>query len=182
MQDLNRVQLIGHLGHDPEVKYTATGTARTTFSVVTSGRSRDANCQGPTPGSGVREIDPGPHTGRAAVPKETRPLCSGRLHLAPQSARVVLTIWSSRLGWTLRFWPFEWTKESSMYPDLFTFLQQRYGEAFTGRLRPQVSPADTWDDQQARSDRRSDSIATIVVRLGAMRQRLALVLFPSKGV
>ena len=34
MHDLNRVQRIGHLGQDPEVKYT-TGTARTTFSVAT---------------------------------------------------------------------------------------------------------------------------------------------------
>jgi single-stranded DNA-binding protein len=32
MHDLNRVQLIGHLGHDPQVTYTATGTARTTCS------------------------------------------------------------------------------------------------------------------------------------------------------
>ena len=29
MKDLNRVQLIGHLGQDPEVTYTATSTART---------------------------------------------------------------------------------------------------------------------------------------------------------
>ena len=36
MKDLNRVQLIGHLGHHPETKYTATGTARTTFSVATN--------------------------------------------------------------------------------------------------------------------------------------------------
>jgi single-strand DNA-binding protein len=42
MHDLNRVQLIGHLGHDPEVKYTATGTARTTFSMATSTRWEDA--------------------------------------------------------------------------------------------------------------------------------------------
>ena len=35
MQDVNRVQLIGHLGQDPEVTYTATGTVRTTFSVAT---------------------------------------------------------------------------------------------------------------------------------------------------
>ena len=42
MQDLNRVQLIGHLGHDPEVKYTTTGTARTTFSVATRARWKDA--------------------------------------------------------------------------------------------------------------------------------------------
>ena len=41
MQDLNRVQLSGHLGHDPEVKYT-TGTARTTFSVATRARWKDA--------------------------------------------------------------------------------------------------------------------------------------------
>src|SRR5919202_4945759 len=33
VQDLNRVQLIGRLGKDPAVTYTATGTARTTFSV-----------------------------------------------------------------------------------------------------------------------------------------------------
>ncbi len=45
MKDLNRVQLIGHLGHDPEVTYTATGTARTTFSVATSARWKDADSQ-----------------------------------------------------------------------------------------------------------------------------------------
>ena len=38
MQDLNRVQLIGHVGQDPEVTYTGSGTARTTFSVATSQR------------------------------------------------------------------------------------------------------------------------------------------------
>src|SRR5919202_1295680 len=45
MNDLNRVQLIGHLGQDPETKYTATGTARTTFSVATSARWKDADGQ-----------------------------------------------------------------------------------------------------------------------------------------
>ncbi len=45
MNDLNRVQLIGHLGQDPEVTYTATGTARTTFSVATSQRWKDADGQ-----------------------------------------------------------------------------------------------------------------------------------------
>src|SRR5919206_1614212 len=45
MTDLNRVQLIGHLGHDPEVKYTATSTARTTFSVATSAHWKDADGQ-----------------------------------------------------------------------------------------------------------------------------------------
>src|SRR5919199_2751824 len=43
MNDLNRVQLIGHLGHDPVVKYTEQGTARTTFSVATSSRPKDAD-------------------------------------------------------------------------------------------------------------------------------------------
>ena len=43
MHDLNRVQLIGHLGQDPAVTYTATGTARTTFSVATSARWKDAD-------------------------------------------------------------------------------------------------------------------------------------------
>ena len=46
MHDLNRVQLIGHVGHDPEVMYTATGTARTTFNVATSYRWKDADGQG----------------------------------------------------------------------------------------------------------------------------------------
>jgi single-strand DNA-binding protein len=45
VKDLNRVQLIGHLGHDPEVTYTATGTARTTFSVATSSHWKDADGQ-----------------------------------------------------------------------------------------------------------------------------------------
>ena len=46
MKDLNRVQLIGHLGQDPEVTYTATGTCRTTFSIATSARWKDADGQG----------------------------------------------------------------------------------------------------------------------------------------
>ena len=41
MKDLNHVQLIGHLGQDPEVTYTATGTARTTFTVATSACWKD---------------------------------------------------------------------------------------------------------------------------------------------
>ena len=43
MRDLNRVQLIGHVGHDPEVTYTEQGTARTAFSVATSARWKDAD-------------------------------------------------------------------------------------------------------------------------------------------
>ena len=42
MHDLNRVQRIGHLGQDPAVTYTATCTARTTFSVATRARWKDA--------------------------------------------------------------------------------------------------------------------------------------------
>lgn len=45
MRDLNRVQRIGHLGNDPEVTYTAPGTARTTFTVATSARWTDADGQ-----------------------------------------------------------------------------------------------------------------------------------------
>jgi single-strand DNA-binding protein len=45
MKDLNRVQLIGHLGHDPAVTYTEHGPARTTFSVATSARWKDADGQ-----------------------------------------------------------------------------------------------------------------------------------------
>ncbi len=35
MRDLNKVQLIGHLGHAPEVRYLDNGTALTTFNVAT---------------------------------------------------------------------------------------------------------------------------------------------------
>ncbi len=48
MKDLNRLQLIGHLGHDPEVKYTEQGTARTTFSVATHRTWTDADGQAQT--------------------------------------------------------------------------------------------------------------------------------------
>jgi single-strand DNA-binding protein len=36
MKDLNAVQLIGHLGHDPEVRYLDNGTALTTFNIATN--------------------------------------------------------------------------------------------------------------------------------------------------
>jgi single-stranded DNA-binding protein len=45
MNDLNRVQLIGHLGHEPETKYTGTGTCRTTFSIATHARWKAADGQ-----------------------------------------------------------------------------------------------------------------------------------------
>src|ERR687885_301939 len=45
MKDVNRVQLIGHVGQDPEVTYTERGVARTTCSVATSQRWKDADGQ-----------------------------------------------------------------------------------------------------------------------------------------
>ena len=41
MASLNKVQLIGHLGHDPEVRRTASGTAIATLSIATSERRKD---------------------------------------------------------------------------------------------------------------------------------------------
>ncbi len=41
-KDLNRVQLLGHLGAEPELRYLETGTALATFSVATSRRWTDA--------------------------------------------------------------------------------------------------------------------------------------------
>jgi single-strand DNA-binding protein len=40
-RSLNKVLLIGHLGKDPEVRYTASGRAMATFTVATSQQWRD---------------------------------------------------------------------------------------------------------------------------------------------
>jgi single-strand DNA-binding protein len=40
-RSVNKVILIGNLGRDAETKFTATGVAKTTFSVATSWRSKD---------------------------------------------------------------------------------------------------------------------------------------------
>ncbi len=48
MKGLNRVQLIGRLGQDPEVTITERGTTRTTFSVATSPRWTDVDGQAQT--------------------------------------------------------------------------------------------------------------------------------------
>ena len=40
MASLNKVMLIGNLGKDPEVRYTASGTAVASFSLATSESSR----------------------------------------------------------------------------------------------------------------------------------------------
>ncbi len=40
-KDLNRVQLTGHLGADPEMRYTAQGSAVTTFRVASNRTWRD---------------------------------------------------------------------------------------------------------------------------------------------
>ena len=45
MKDLNSVQLIGRLGQDPNVQYSDTGAARTTFSVATNRTWTDADGQ-----------------------------------------------------------------------------------------------------------------------------------------
>lgn len=41
MSSLNKVMLIGHLGKDPEVKYTTSGTAVCNFSLATSESFKD---------------------------------------------------------------------------------------------------------------------------------------------
>ena len=43
MSSLNKVTLIGHLGRDPETRYTPDGKAATNFSVATSETWKDAN-------------------------------------------------------------------------------------------------------------------------------------------
>jgi single-strand DNA-binding protein len=42
MPSLNKVQIIGHLGKDPELAYTSNGTARCNFSVAVSRRYQQA--------------------------------------------------------------------------------------------------------------------------------------------
>jgi single-strand DNA-binding protein len=44
-RSLNKVMLIGNLGRDPEVRYTASGKAVTTFSIATSFKWRDQDGQ-----------------------------------------------------------------------------------------------------------------------------------------
>lgn len=41
MKSVNKVILLGNLGKDPELKYTASGTAITNFSIATSERFKD---------------------------------------------------------------------------------------------------------------------------------------------
>lgn len=43
MSSLNKVQIIGNLGGDPESRHTQAGTAVTSFSVATSDRWKDKN-------------------------------------------------------------------------------------------------------------------------------------------
>jgi single-strand DNA-binding protein len=43
MASLNKVMLIGNLGKDPEVRYTASGTAVASFSLATSDRIKNKN-------------------------------------------------------------------------------------------------------------------------------------------
>ncbi|UFS72269.1 single-stranded DNA-binding protein [Geomonas sp. RF6] len=43
MASLNKVMLIGNLGKDPELRYTASGTAVASFSLATSDRIKNKN-------------------------------------------------------------------------------------------------------------------------------------------
>ena len=43
MPSLNKVMIIGHLGKDPELKYTSVGTAVVNFSLATSESWKDAD-------------------------------------------------------------------------------------------------------------------------------------------
>lgn len=43
MADLNKVMILGNVGKDPEIRYTANGTAVATFSVAANRRHRAAN-------------------------------------------------------------------------------------------------------------------------------------------
>ena len=43
MSSLNKIMLIGHLGKDPEIRYTADGTPVATFSLATSESWTDKN-------------------------------------------------------------------------------------------------------------------------------------------
>ena len=82
MKDLNRVQRIGHLGHEPEVKSTATGTARTTFSVATRAHWKDADGQVQTETEWTRCTTWGTLAEVCAqyVTKGSRIYVAGRLH------------------------------------------------------------------------------------------------------
>ncbi len=82
MHDLNRVQLIGHLGQDPEVTYTATGTARTTFRVATSQRWKDVDGQAQEATEWTRCVAWGILAEFCAqyVTKGSRVYVAGRLH------------------------------------------------------------------------------------------------------
>ena len=82
MHDLNRVQRIGHLGQDPRVTYTATGTARTTFNVATSYRWKDADgqVQEATEWSRCVARDTLAETCAQYVTKGSRVYVAGRLH------------------------------------------------------------------------------------------------------
>ena len=82
MHDLNRVQLIGHLGQDPAVTYTAIGTARTTFSIATTYRWKDADGQAPETTEWTRYVAWGTLAEFCAqyVTKGSRVYVAGRLH------------------------------------------------------------------------------------------------------
>ena len=84
MKDLNCVQFIGRLGRDPEVHYTDTGPARTTFSVATNRRWTNQDGQAQTETEWTRCITWSTLAEIAAqyLSKGSRVYVAGRLHTA----------------------------------------------------------------------------------------------------
>ena len=82
MKGLNCVQLIGRLGHDPDVQYNDKGTARTTFSVATNRTWTDADGQAQTETEWTRCATWGKLAEIAAqyAHKGSRVYVAGRLH------------------------------------------------------------------------------------------------------
>ncbi len=82
MKDLNSVQLIGRLGQDPNVQYSDTGTARTTFSVATNRTWTDADGQAQTETEWTRCVTWGKLAEIAAqfARRGSRVYVAGRLH------------------------------------------------------------------------------------------------------
>jgi single-strand DNA-binding protein len=82
MKDLNTVHLIGRLGQDPEVHYSDTGTARTTFSIATNRCWTDADGEVQTETEWTRCTTWGTlaEIGAQYVHKGSRVYVAGRLH------------------------------------------------------------------------------------------------------
>lgn len=78
---LNKVQIIGNLGRDPEMRYTPDGKAVTTFSVATGGKwqDRDGNERDDTEWFRVEAWDKLAETCNSYLNKGTKVYIEGRL-------------------------------------------------------------------------------------------------------